>query len=60
MSNESLLRYFARKQMDAKTKEALDKCELTFENAIDELDAAGLTYNEIVEYFGDLKIIELW
>ena len=57
--NKSLERYFMRKHMDTKTKEAFEEFENTIIIAMDKLSEV-ITYNELVEYFGDEKIVNLW
>ena len=57
--NKSLERYFMRKHMDTKTKEAFEEFENTIAVAMNKLSEV-ITYNELVEYFEDKKIIDLW
>ena len=57
--NKSLERYFMRKYMDTKTKEAFEEFENTIAVAMNKLSEI-ITYNELVEYFEDEKIIDLW
>ena len=57
--NKSLERYIMRKYMDTKTKEAFEEFENTIIIAMDKLSEV-ITYNELVEYFGDEKIVNLW
>ena len=57
--NKSLERYFMRKYMDTKIKEAFEEFENTIIIAMDKLSEV-ITYNELVEYFGDEKIVNLW
>jgi len=57
--NKPLERYFMRKYMDTKTKEAFEKFENTVDVAMNKLSEI-ITYNELVEYFEDEKIIDLW
>jgi len=45
--------------MDTKTKEAFEKFENTVDVAMNKLSEV-ITYNELVEYFEDEKIIDLW
>ena len=57
--NKPLERYFMRKHMDTTTKEAFEKFENTVDVAMNKLSEV-ITYNELVEYFEDEKIIDLW
>jgi len=57
--NKSLERYIMRKYMDTKTKEAFEEFENTIAVAMNKLSEI-ITYNELVEYFEDEKIIDLW
>ena len=57
--NKPLERYFMRKHMDTKTKEAFEEFENTIAVAMNKLSEI-ITYNELIEYFEDEKIIDLW
>ena len=45
--------------MDTETKKALAKFENTIDEAISELSDV-ITYDELVEYFADMKIVDCW